>query len=261
MKKFWDGVWEFCVKFLDAFFLAFIVPGIIFAVVWYFVTGEFIFNKKEGQSPPDSQPAETQPLLIEAAESETESPPEVSDAEGLLLSASDPSPTQTAATEEESVSSTELQPAKPERKPVERKQVVTIGGIAFDTFKMTADPQRDWKTFKNQILDQMPPEYRAADERIAEEVEDVLAGFDETDQEIFDFVYQQTFKRITGGQVTENLPEAERMALSEAATNIAALRMKYTKMQIENERKMESIQAELDARRAKAEAQEGRGYN
>ena len=51
------------------------------------------------------------------------------------------------------------------------------------------------------------------------------------------------------------------MALSEAATNIAALRMKYTKMQIENERKMEAIQAELDARRAKAEAQEGIGHN
>lgn len=112
---------------------------------------------------------------------------------------------------------------------------------------MTADPQTDWKTFKNQILDQMPPEYRAADERMAEEVEDVLAGFDEADQEIFDFVYQETFKRITGGQSAENLPAAERMALSEAATNIAALRMKYTEMQIENE-KMKAIEAELDAR-------------
>ena len=45
------------------------------------------------------------------------------------------------------------------------------------------------------------------------------------------------------------------MALSEAATNIAAMRMKYTKMQIENERKMGAIEAELDARRARAEAQ------
>ena len=141
-------------KFLDAFFLAFIVPGIVFAVVWYFVTGEFIFDKKEGKSPPDSQSVETQPLPIEAAEGETEAPPEVSDAEELLLSAADPSPTQTAATREESVSSTELQPAKPEQKPAEREQVVTIGGIAFDTSKMTADPQADWKTFKNQILDQ-----------------------------------------------------------------------------------------------------------
>ncbi len=121
---------------------------------------------------------------------------------------------------------------------------------------MTADPQTDWKTFKNQILDQMPPKYRAADERMAEEVEDVLAGFDEADQEIFDFVYQETFKKITRGQAAERLPAAERMALSAAATNIAALRMKYTKMQIENERKMEAIQAELDARRAKSEAQE-----
>ena len=83
-------------------------------------------------------------------------------------------------------------------------------------------------------------------------MEDVLAGFDETDQEIFDFVYQETFKRITGGQAAENLPVAERMALSEAATNIAALRMKYTEMQIENERKMEAIQAELDARQEEA---------
>lgn len=87
-------------------------------------------------------------------------------------------------------------------------------------------------------------------------MESILSEFDETDQEIFNFVYQETFKRITGGQVAENLPAAERMALSEAATNIAALRMKYTKMQIENERKMEAIQAELDARRAAAEAQE-----
>lgn len=243
-------------KFLDAFFLGFIVPGIVFAVVWYFVTGEFLFNKKEGKLPSDSQPAETQPLPIEAAEVKTESPPEARDAEDLLLPAVDSSPEQVAATEEESVSSTELQPAKPEQKPAERKQVVTIGGIAFDTSKMTADPQRNWKTFKNQILDQMPPEYRAADERIAEEVESILAGFDETDQEIFDFVYQETFKKITGGQVAENLPAAERMALSEAATNIAALRMKYTKMQIENERKMEAIQAELDARQAEVEAQE-----
>lgn len=252
MKKFLDGVGEFCVKFLDAFFLGFILPGIIFAVVWYFVTGEFIFDKKEGKSPPDSQSVETQPLPIEAAEGETEAPPEVSDAEELLLSAADPSPTQTAATREESVSSTELQPAKPEQEPVERKQVVTIGGIAFDTSKMTADPQTDWKTFKNQILNQMPLEYRAADERIAEEVEDILAGFGETDQEIFDFVYQQTFKKITGGQAAENLPAAERMALSESATNIAALRMKYTEMQIENERKMEAIEAELDARQEEA---------
>lgn len=256
MKKFLDGVWEFCVKFLDAFFLGFILPGIIFAVVWYFVTGEFIFNKKERKAPPDSQPVETQPLPIEAAEVETESPPEVRDTENLSLPEVDPLPAQVAATEEESFSSTELQPARPERKPAERESVVTIGGIAFDTSKMTADPQGNWKTFKNQILDQMPPEYRAADERIAEEVEDVLAGFDETDQEIFDFVYQQTFKRITGGQVAEKLPAAEQMALSAAATNIAALRMKYTKMQIENERKMEAIQAELDARRAKSEAQE-----
>lgn len=42
------------------------------------------------------------------------------------------------------------------------------------------------------------------------------------------------------------------MALSEAATNIAALRMKYTKMQIENERKMKAIEAELNARQAEA---------
>lgn len=256
MKKFLDGVWEFCVKFLDAFFLGFILPGIIFAVVWYFVTGEFIFDKREGKSPPDSQPVETQPLPIEAAEVKTESPPEARDGEELLLPAVDSSPAQVAATEEESVSLTELQPARPEQKPVERKQVVTIGGIAFDTSKMTADPQKDWKTFKNQILDQMPTEYRAAAERIAEEVESILSGFDETDQEIFDFVYQQIFKRITGRQVAENLPAAERMALSEAATNIAALRMKYTEMQIENERKMKAIQAELDARRAAAEAQE-----
>ena len=248
MKKFLDGVWEFCVKFSDAFFLGFILPGIIFAVVWYFVTGEFIFDKKEGKSPPDSQSVETQALPIEAAEVEIEATSEARDAEDLLLPAADPSPTQMAATEEESVSSTELQPAEPEQKPAEREQVVTIGGIAFDTSKMTADPQRDWKTFKNQILDQMPPKYRAADERIAEEVEDVLAGFDETDQEIFDFVYQQTFKKITRGQTAENLPAAERMALSEASTNIAALRMKYTEMQIENERKMEAIEAELDAR-------------
>lgn len=248
MKKFLDGVWEFCVKFLDAFFLGFILPGIVFAVVWYFVTGEFIFNKKEGKAPPDSQSVETQPLPIEAAEVETESPPEARDAEELLLPAVDSSPAQVAATEEESVSSTELQTAKPEQKPAERESVVTIEGIVFDTSKMTADSQRNWKTFKNQILDQMPPEYRAADERIAEEVESILAGFDETDQEIFDFVYQETFKRITGGQVAEKLPAAERMALSEAATNIAALRMKYTKMQIENERKMEAIQAELEAR-------------
>lgn len=243
-------------KFLDAFFLGFILPGIIFAVVWYFVTGEFIFDKREGKLPSDSQPAETQPLPIEAAEVKTESPPEARDVEEQLLPAVDSSPEQVAATEEESVSSTELQPAREERKPAERESVVTIGGIAFDTSKMTADPQRNWKTFKNQILDQMPPEYRAADQRIAEEVESILAGFDETDQEIFDFVYQQTFKRITGGQVAENLPAAERMALSEAATNIAALRVKYTKMQIENERKMEAIQAELDARQAEVEAQE-----
>ncbi len=247
-------------KFLDTFFLGFIVPGIIFAVVWYFVTGEFIFDKREGKSPPDSQSVETQPLPIEAAEVETESPPEARDAEEMLLPAADPPPDQVAATEEESVSSTELQPVKPEQKPAERESVVVIGGIAFDTSKMTADPQADWKTFKNQILDQMPPEYRAADERIAEEVEDVLAEFDETDQEIFDFVYQETFKRITGGQVAENLPVAERMALSEAATNIAALRMKYTEMQIENEKKMEAIQAELDARRAKIQS-ERRGHN
>lgn len=186
----------------------------------------------------------------------TESPPEARDAEELLLPAVDSSPEQAAVTEEESVSSTELQPAKPEQKPAERESVVTIGGIAFDTSKMTADPQADWKTFKNQILDQMPPEYRAADERIAEEVEDVLAGFDETDQETFDFVYQETFKKITGGQAAEKLSAAERMALSESAINIAALRMKYTKMQIENERKMEAIQAELNARQAEAEAQE-----
>ena len=256
MKKFLDGVWEFCVKFSDAFFLGFIVPGIVFAVVWYFVTGEFIFDKKEGKSPPDSQSVETQPLPIKTAEVETEAPPEARDAEDLLLPAVDSSPEQTAATEEEDTSSAELQPAKPERKSAEREQVVTIGGIAFDTSKMTADPQQDWKTFKNQILDQMPPEYRIADERIAEEVEDVLAEFDETDQEIFAFVYQETFKKITGGQVAENLPAAERMALSEAATNIAAMRMKYTKMQIENERKMGAIEAELDARRASAEAQE-----
>ena len=102
----------------------------------------------------------------------------------------------------------------------------------------------------------MPPEYRAADERMAEEVESVLAGFDEADQEIFDFVYQETFKKITGGQAAEKLPAAERMALSEAATNIAAMRMKYTKMQIENERKMEAIEAKLKARQAEAEAQE-----
>lgn len=150
----------------------------------------------------------------------------------------------------------ELQLTRPERKPAEREQVVTIDRIAFDTSKMTADPQTDWKTFKNQILDQMPPEYRAADEMMTEEVEAVLAGFDEADQEIFDFVYQETFKKITGRQAAENLPAAERMALSESATNIAALRMKYTKMQIENERKMEAIQAELDARQAEAEAQE-----
>ena len=243
-------------KFLDAFFLGFILPGIIFAVVWYFVTGEFIFNKKEGKSPPDSQSVEAQPLPIKAAEVETETPPEARDAEDLLLPAVDSSPAQTAAAEEESALPTELRPARSKRKPAEREQVVTIGGIAFDTAKMTADPQTDWKTFKNQILDQMPPEYRAVDERIAEEVENVLAEFDETDQEIFDFVYQETFKKITGGQVAENLPAAERMALSEAATNIAALRMKYTKMQIENERKMEAIQAELNARRASAEAQE-----
>ena len=252
MKKFLDGVGEFCVKFLDAFFLGFIVPGIVFAMVWYFVTGEFIFDKKEGKASPDSQPAETQPLPIEAAEVETELPPKVRDTENLSLPAVDSSPTQMAATEEESVSSTELRPAKPEQEPVEREQVVMIGGIAFDTSKMTADPQADWKTFKNQILDQMPPEYRAADERIAEEVEDVLAGFDETDQEIFDFVYQETFKRITGGQAAENLPVAERMALSEEAINIAALRMKYTEMQIENERKMEAIEAELDAKQEEA---------
>ena len=239
-------------KFLDAFFLGFIVPGIVFAVIWYFVTGEFIFDKKEGKAPPDSQSVETQPLPIEAAEVETESPPEARDAEDLLLLAVDSSPAQVAATEEESVSSTELQTAKQERKAAERESVVTIGGIAFDTAKMTADPQRNWKTFKNQILDQMLLEYRAADERIAEEVESILAGFDETDQEIFDFVYQETFKRITGGQVAENLPAAERIALSEAATNIAALRMKYTKMQIENERKMEAIQAELEARQVEA---------
>ena len=256
MKKFLDGVWEFCVKFLDAFFLGFIVLGIVFAVIWYFVTREFIFDEKEGKATPDSQPAETQPLPIEAAEVETESPPEVRGTEAMSLTEVDSSSAQVAATEEESVSSTELQPAKQERKAAEREQVVTIGGIAFDTAKMTADPQTDWKTFKNQILDQMPPEYRAADERIAEEVEDVLAEFDDTDLEIFDFVYQQTFKRITGGQAAERLPAAERMALSAAATNIAALMMKYTKMQIENERKMEAIQAELDARRAKSEAQE-----
>lgn len=248
MKKFLDGVGEFCVKFLDAFFLGFIVPGIVFAVVWYFVTGEFIFDKNEGKASLDSQSVETQPLPIEAAEGETEA----RDAEDLLLPAVDSSPTQMAATEEESVSSTELRPAKPEQKPAEREQVVTIGGIAFDTSKMTADPQADWKTFKNQILDQMPPEYCAADERIAEEVEDILAGFDETDPEIFDFVYQETFKRITGGQAAENLPVAERMALSEAANNIAALMMKYTEMQIENERKMEAIEAELDARQAES---------
>lgn len=256
MKKFLDGVWEFCVKFLDAFFLGFILPGIIFAVVWYFVTGEFIFDKREGKSPPDSQPVETQPLPIEAVEVKTESPPEVRDTENLSLPEVDPLLAQVAATEEESVSSTELQPAKPEQKPVERESVVTIGGIPFDTSKMTADPQRDWKAFKNQILDQMPPEYRAADERIAEEVESILAGFDETDQEIFDFVYQETFKKITGGQAAKNLPAAERMALSEAATNIAALRVKYTKMQIENEKKMEAIQAELEARRAESESQQ-----
>lgn len=244
-------------KFLDAFFLGFILPGIIFAVVWYFVTGEFIFNKREGKSPPDSQSVETQTLLIEAAEVETESPSEeVRDTENLSLPEVDPLLAQAAATEEESVSSTELQTAKPEQKPVERESVVTIGGIAFDTSKMTADPQRNWKTFKNQILDQMPPEYRAADERIAEEVESILAGFDETDQEIFDFVYQETFKKIMGGQAAKNLPAAERMALSEAATNIAALRMKYTEMQIENERKMEAIQAELEARRAESESQQ-----
>lgn len=126
MKKFLDGVWEFCVKFLDAFFLAFVVPGIVFAVVWYFVTGEFFFNKKEGKSPPDSQPAETQPLPIEAAEVETESPPEARGTENLSLPEVDPLPAQAAAAEEESVSSTELQPAKPERKPTEREQVVTI---------------------------------------------------------------------------------------------------------------------------------------
>ena len=177
-------------KFLDAFFLGFIVPGIVFAVIWYFVTGEFIFDKKKGKAPPDSQLVETQPLSIEAAEVETEAPPEARDVEDLLLPAVDSSPAQTAATEEEDTSSAELQPAKPEQKPTEREQVVTIGGIAFDTAKMTADPQTDWKTFKNQILDQMPPEYRAANERIAEEVKDVLAEFDETDQEIFDFVYQ-----------------------------------------------------------------------
>lgn len=185
-------------KFLDAFFLGFIVPGIIFAVIWYFVTGEFIFDKKEGKSPPDSQPAETQPLPIESAEVETEAPPEARGTENLSLPEVDPLPAQAAAAEEESVSSTELQPAKLEQKPAEQEQVVTIGGIAFDTSKMTADPQTDWKTFKNQILDQMPLEYRAADERIAEEVEDVLVEFDETDQEIFDFVYQETFKKITG---------------------------------------------------------------
>ena len=254
MKKFLDGVREFCVKFLDAFFLGFIVPGIVFAVIWYFVTGEFLFNKKEGKLPPDSQPAETQPLPIEAVEVETESPPEARGTEAMSLTEVDSSSAQVVT--EEDTSSTESQPAKQRRKAAEREQVVTIGGIAFDTAKMTANPQTDWKTFKNQILDQMPPEYRAADERIAEEVEDVLAEFDDTDLEIFDFVYQETFKRITGGQAAEKLPAAERMALSAAATNIAALRMKYTKTQIENERKMEAIQAELDARRAKSEAQE-----
>lgn len=252
IKEFLDGVWEFCVKFLDAFFLGFIVPGIVFAVIWYFVTGEFVFDKKESKSPPDSQPAETQPLLIEAVEQETEAPPEARDAEEPLLPAADPSSAQVAATEEKDTSLAESQPARRERKPAEREQVVTLGGIAFDTSKMTADPQTDWKTFKNQILDQMLPEYRVADERIAEEVEDALAGFDETDQEIFDFVYQETFKMITGGQAAENLPAAERMALSEASTNIAALRMKYTEMQIENERKMEAIEAKLDARQEEA---------
>lgn len=243
-------------KFLDAFFLAFIVPGIVFAVIWYFVTGEFIFDKKEGKAPPNSQSAETQPLPIEAAEVETESPPEARGTENLSLPEVDSLPAQAAAAEEESVSSTELQPVKQEQKPAERESVVTIGRIAFDTSKITADPQTDWKTFKNQILDQMPPEYRAADEKIAEEVEDVLAGFDETDQEIFDFVYQETFKKITGRQAAEKLSAVERMALSEAAINIASLRMKYTKMQIENERKMEAIQAELDARQAEVKAQE-----
>ncbi len=97
MKKFLDGVREFCVKFLDGFFLGFIVPGIVFAVIWYFVTGEFLFNKKEGESPPDSQPAETQPLPIEAAV-ETKSPPEARDAENLSLPEVAPLPAQVSAT-------------------------------------------------------------------------------------------------------------------------------------------------------------------
>ena len=136
-------------KFLGAFFLGFIVPGIVFAMVWYFVTGEFIFDKKEGKASPDSQPAETQPLPIEAAEVETELPPKARGTENLSLTEVDPLPAQVAATE-------------------------------------------------------------------------------------------------------EDLPVAERMALSEAAINIAALRIKYTEMQIENERKMEAIEAELDARQAEA---------
>ena len=44
--------------------MAFIVHGVVFAVVWYFVEGEFIFKKENNKAPSDSQPEETQPLPI-----------------------------------------------------------------------------------------------------------------------------------------------------------------------------------------------------
>lgn len=80
-----------------------IVPVVVFAVVWYFVEGEFIFKKENNKAPSASQPAETQPLPIEAAEVETEAPPEATDAEAMSLPAVDSFPAQVAATESQPV--------------------------------------------------------------------------------------------------------------------------------------------------------------
>ncbi len=87
MKKFLDGVWEFCVKFSDQFFLGFIVPGIIAAVVWYLVEGEFkFFDKKNTKAPPNSSPVETQPSpRVKGVNLETWPLPEAPPAEAAPL--------------------------------------------------------------------------------------------------------------------------------------------------------------------------------
>ena len=95
-------------------FLDFIVPCIVFAVIWYFfVTAEFIFNnKREGKASPWAR-----------------------DAEDLLLPAVDSSPAQVVATEEEVALPTECNQQGRNENPQNKNKLLRLEGSLLTLLK------------------------------------------------------------------------------------------------------------------------------